>query len=109
MPINLCFRKSRDRGRWFIEMEFRMKRSAIVFVVFLLGLLSLCVFTFKSCTSGSAAGGIGIFSEGERVGYVYKLSQKGTATKSWEGEMVLGPPGLTVFQDEDDKGRYPKC
>lgn len=48
-------------------------------LVLLIALLSL--YTWGSLTW--------IYSDGERVGYVQKLSHKGWLCKTWEGELVL--------------------
>lgn len=37
--------------------------------------------------------GISGFSDGERVGYVFKLSKRGMLVKSWEGELNLAING----------------
>ncbi|MBI4896109.1 MAG: hypothetical protein HY832_01010 [Candidatus Aenigmarchaeota archaeon] len=37
-----------------------------------------------------------LYSDGERVGMVIKLSQKGLIWKTWEGEMVLSQQGFAV-------------
>lgn len=48
------------------------------------------------------------FSEGERVGYVQKLSKRGWICKTWEGEMAMvtmpgAIPDKFVFSIRDDK------
>lgn len=49
----------------------------------LIALLGLVMaFTLTACGKG--------YSEGTRVGHITKLSRKGVAIKSWEGEMVMG-------------------
>jgi len=47
------------------------------------------------------------FSEGERVGYIQKISQKGWVVKTWEGELQMMPvPGAVpekfFFSIRDD-------
>jgi hypothetical protein len=44
----------------------------------------LALFVLAGCACGRG------YSEGERTGTVYKLSNKGLIWKTWEGEMLLG-------------------
>ncbi|MBF4989115.1 hypothetical protein [Methylophilus sp. 14] len=52
-----------------------------VFWIILLPLLLLSLYTWASLTW--------VYSSGERIGYVQKLSHKGWVCKTWEGELVL--------------------
>lgn len=52
-----------------------------MFWIILLPLLLLSLYTWASLTW--------IYSSGERIGYVQKLSHKGWVCKTWEGELVL--------------------
>jgi hypothetical protein len=52
-----------------------------VFWIILLPLGLLSLYTWGSLTW--------VYSDGERVGYVQKLSHKGWLCKTWEGELVL--------------------
>lgn len=49
---------------------------------FLTAMLAVLVLVGCACGRG--------YSEGERTGTVYKLSNKGLIWKTWEGEMLLG-------------------
>lgn len=52
-----------------------------VFWIILLPLLLFSLYTWASLTW--------VYSSGERIGYVQKLSHKGWVCKTWEGELVL--------------------
>lgn len=52
-----------------------------VFWIILLPVVLLGLYTWGSLTW--------VYSDGERVGYVQKLSHKGWLCKTWEGELVL--------------------
>ncbi|TXI44769.1 hypothetical protein [Methylophilus sp.] len=52
-----------------------------MFWIILLPLLLLSLYTWASLTW--------VYSSGERIGYVQKLSHKGWVCKTWEGELVL--------------------
>lgn len=52
-----------------------------VFWIILLPLVLLSLYTWASLTW--------VYSSGERIGYVQKLSHKGWVCKTWEGELVL--------------------
>lgn len=52
-----------------------------MFWIILLPLLLLSLYTWASLTW--------VYSYGERIGYVQKLSHKGWVCKTWEGELVL--------------------
>lgn len=52
-----------------------------LFLIILLPVLLLGLYTWGSLTW--------VYSDGERVGYVQKLSHKGWLCKTWEGELVL--------------------
>ncbi len=52
-----------------------------VFLILVLPIALLSLYTWGSLTW--------IYSDGERVGYVQKLSHKGWLCKTWEGELVL--------------------
>ena len=51
------------------------------FLILVLPIALLSLYTWGSLTW--------IYSDGERVGYVQKLSHKGWLCKTWEGELVL--------------------
>lgn len=51
------------------------------FLILVLPVALLSLYTWGSLTW--------IYSDGERVGYVQKLSHKGWLCKTWEGELVL--------------------
>lgn len=59
----------------------------IIVIALILGAIGGCV----KCATGGCGDG---YSEGERVGSVYKFSRKGISFKSWEGELNLG--GMTT-------------
>ena len=67
--------------------------------------LSLVVVAVLLVSCGVAGGddGVGTFSSGLRTGVVVKLSEKGTAIKSYEGELLLG--GLPVRSEVVDGER----
>lgn len=52
-----------------------------MFWIILLPLVLLSLYTWASLTW--------VYSSGERIGYVQKLSHKGWVCKTWEGELVL--------------------
>jgi hypothetical protein len=52
-----------------------------LFWIILLPVVLLGLYTWGSLTW--------VYSDGERVGYVQKLSHKGWLCKTWEGELVL--------------------
>lgn len=52
-----------------------------MFWIILLPVLLLSLYTWASLTW--------VYSSGERIGYVQKLSHKGWVCKTWEGELVL--------------------
>lgn len=52
-----------------------------MFWIILLPVVLLAVYTWGSLTW--------VYSSGERIGYVQKLSNKGWVCKTWEGELVL--------------------
>lgn len=65
-----------------------IKRTLIKIVVGVLAALLLGLFGYLWLVSTWT------FSNGERVGYIQKFSNKGWICKTWEGEMVLqAPPG----------------
>jgi flagellar basal body-associated protein FliL len=67
-----------------MEIVQKKKRGKIIWIILLTLLLVLsCVVYFRYYF---------VFSEGTRVGILYKFSKKGTIFKTFEGEMVL--PGL---------------
>ena len=48
------------------------------------------------------------YSQGERTGYVQKISKKGWVCKTWEGELAMTPvpgsaPQIFLFSVPDDK------
>ncbi len=51
------------------------------FLILVLPIALLSLYTWGSLTW--------VYSDGERVGYVQKLSHKGWLCKTWEGELVL--------------------
>lgn len=67
-----------------MEIAQKKKRSKIIWIVSLTLLLVLSLFVYFRYYF--------VYSEGTRVGILYKFSKKGTMFKTHEGEMVL--PGL---------------
>lgn len=60
-----------------------MKRLIQILIVLLLG---FAIYTWASLSF--------VYSRGERVGYLQKLSEKGWVFKTWEGELaVINVPG----------------
>ncbi|MEZ0210596.1 MAG: hypothetical protein ACAH08_06540 [Methylophilus sp.] len=53
----------------------------IIFWLFLFPVVFLTLYTWASLNW--------VYSYGERIGYVQKLSNKGWVCKTWEGELVL--------------------
>ena len=67
------------------------------FPLALIGALVLgCGTCAGSCMTGCDRG----YSQGERIGTVYKFSKKGLMWKTWEGEMNLG--GVVAGQNGGD-------
>lgn len=67
---------------------------ALVWVIILFSSLIIGPWTFK-ITTGLMPG----YSEGERIGYVTKLTSKGVIWKTWEGEMQMGTGELAALQE----------
>lgn len=57
--------------------------------------LFLIMFTLTACAPN--------FSQGERVGVITKLSEKGLILKSWEGEMLIALPKDMASGAEPEK------
>ena len=90
-------------GTWlFFKLAKRCRwRSEEIYVpLFLIGILILLLsiimvpWYFKLTT-----GFMPTYSEGERIGYVTKLTAKGIFWKTWEGEMQMGTGELASLQE----------
>lgn len=77
-----------------------MKKSIASLSFFAL-ILSLLAMAFSGCSEN--------YSNGKRVGYLIKFSQKGLMFKTWEGEMNLTQSGMATNNFEfsvDADGDY---
>ncbi len=79
------------RPRWII---------LTVFLVLVLPLLAVGAWVWTTLHFS--------YSNGERTGYVQKISKKGWVCKTWEGELAMSPvpgsaPQLFLFSVPDDK------
>lgn len=59
------------------------------------------IFIFVVLSGCWPKGCIQDYSDGTRVGYIRKFSEKGLIWKSWEGEMMLTPPAGVVMANVD--------
>lgn len=67
-----------------VDAEAKMKKSPVVFwVVGILIIPVVCLIIYTWITLSWS------FSQGERTGYVQKLSKSGWICKTWEGEMAM--------------------
>jgi hypothetical protein len=70
-------------------MDLRVLKKRVIGVV--AGLLIVAVLLAAGYVYGSLHW---VYSSGERVGYVQKISRKGWLVKTWEGELTMAPiPG----------------
>jgi hypothetical protein len=70
-------------------MEWRVVKNRLVGG--LVGLIAVIVLLAAAYTYGALHW---VYSSGERVGYVQKISKKGWLCKTWEGELTMSPvPG----------------
>lgn len=74
------------KNRRNMAMTTRKKRILLVSSILLISLSTFIYFRYAF-----------IYSEGTRVGIIYKFSKKGTIFKTYEGEMVL--PGIRNRRD----------
>ena len=75
------------------QRGFNSRGIARWIVVTLLALIFLPILGFVAWTWGALQIS---YSSGERVGYVQKISRKGWACKTWEGELAMvNIPGTT--------------
>lgn len=72
--------KARNKGFTLAEL--------IVVIVILLILGSVIFGGCRSCTAN--------YSTGSRVGTIVKLSSKGTVSKTWEGQLMLGAGATAI-------------
>jgi len=70
-------------------MEWRVVKNRVIGGA--VGLIVVAVLLAAGYTYGALNW---VYSSGERVGYVQKLSKKGWVIKTWEGELTMAPiPG----------------
>jgi len=70
-------------------MEWRVVKKRLIGGV--VGLVAMIVLLGAAYTYAALSW---VYSSGERVGYVQKLSKKGWLCKTWEGELTMSPvPG----------------
>jgi len=70
-------------------MEWRVVKKRLIGGV--VGLVAVIVLLGAAYTYAALSW---VYSSGERVGYVQKLSKKGWLCKTWEGELTMSPvPG----------------
>ena len=76
---------ARPRGRW--------RRKVVILLLTIIVIPVVIVALWAWVTLGY------VYSTGERVGYVQKLSKKGWICKTWEGELnMVSPPGSVTPQ-----------
>jgi hypothetical protein len=65
----------------------RRNRGKLIVIALLVGVLGVAALWITATLSFS-------YSQGERVGFVQKLSKKGWLCRTWEGELAMSPvPG----------------
>ena len=71
-------------------------KSNIFTVAGVVALLLACSFGVGSCVVTGCGPS---YSQGERVGHVRKLSEKGVVFKSYEGDLAMAVPGQMTVDD----------